>query len=90
MKPADQSFDASHVYSFSSSGGGFGDESGATLTSLAHTSAIEAKQAAHSQDGAGSQAEYGAKNSLATVANGVSNIFIRLFSISFTYFFYVF
>lgn len=74
LKPADQSVSATHTFSshgFSSIGNSYPDQSGATLTSLAHSSAIDAKNAVHNQDGAGSQAEYGAKSSLASVAAGV-------------------
>lgn len=77
LKPADQSVGASHIFSshgFSSYGGSYSDENGATLTSLAHSSAIEAKNAVHNQDGAGSQAEYDAKNNLASLASGVRQL----------------
>lgn len=77
LSPADQTVSASHVFgainSISSFGGGYGDQNGATLTSLAHSSAIQAKNAVQNQDGAGSQAEYGAKSNLASVATGVNN-----------------
>lgn len=79
LKPVDQSASASHSFSshgFSSLGSSYPDQSGATLTSLAHSSAIDAKNAVHNQDGAGSQAEYGAKSSLASVAAGVRITFI--------------
>lgn len=75
LKPADQSIAATHVFgsvnSISSFGGGYSDQNGATLTSLAHSSAIQAKNAVQNQEGAGSQAEYSAKSSLASVASGV-------------------
>lgn len=62
------------VNTISSYGGGYGDQSGATLTSLARNSAIQAKNAVKNQEGAGGQAEYNAKSSLANVASEVSTI----------------
>lgn len=59
-------------------GGGLGGghsktyASGAELTSLAHTSALQAKAAVQGQSTAGSQAAFGAKSSLAQAALGVS------------------
>lgn len=53
----DSTFDASHIDS--------------KLTSLAHSSAIQAKLAASNQHTAGNQAAYQAKSSLAEAANGV-------------------
>lgn len=44
---------------------------GAELSSLAHSSAIQAKNAVRSQQTAGSQAAFGVKSSLATAAIGV-------------------
>lgn len=48
--------------------------SGAELTSLAHSSALQAKTAVQNQQTAGSQAAFGAKSSLAQAALGVSYI----------------
>lgn len=48
--------------------------SGAELSSLAHSSAIQAKNAVRNQHTAGSQAAFGVKNSLATAALGVRNL----------------
>lgn len=48
------------------------EESGAELTSLAHTSAVQAKNAVQSQHTAGSQAAFGIKSTLASAAQGVS------------------
>lgn len=45
--------------------------SGAELTSLAHSSALQAKTAVQNQHTAGSQAAFGAKSSLANAAIGV-------------------
>lgn len=46
--------------------------SGAQLTSLAHSSALQAKNAVQNQHTAGNQAAFGAKSSLANAAIGVS------------------
>lgn len=46
---------------------------GAELSSLAHSSAIQAKNAVRSQHTAGSQAAFGVKSSLATAAIGVKS-----------------
>lgn len=46
---------------------------GAELSSLAHSSAIQAKNAVQSQHTAGSQAAFGVKSSLASAALGVSH-----------------
>lgn len=46
--------------------------SGAELTSLAHTSALQAKSAVQNQNTAGSQAAFGAKSSLAQAALGAA------------------
>lgn len=51
---------------------------GAELSSLAHSSAIQAKNAVQSQHTAGSQAAFGVKNSLATAAFGVRQISINI------------
>lgn len=47
------------------------ESSGAELTSLAHTSAVQAKNAVQSQHTAGSQAAFGIKSTLATSAQSV-------------------
>ncbi|CAH1127482.1 unnamed protein product [Ceutorhynchus assimilis] len=48
------------------------EASGAELTSLAHTSAVQAKNAVQSQHTAGSQAAFGIKSTLATAAQGAA------------------
>ncbi|ENN74527.1 uncharacterized protein LOC125505688 [Dendroctonus ponderosae] len=48
------------------------EESGAELTSLAHTSAVQAKNAVQSQHTAGSQAAFGIKSTLASAAQGAA------------------
>lgn len=73
-----QSVTASHVLpNFSSFGGSYSDENGSTLTSLAQSSVIDAKNAVRIQDSVGRQADYNAKSSLAKVAAGVKNILIN-------------
>lgn len=51
---------------------------GAELSSLAHSSAIQAKTAVESQHTAGSQAAYGVKNSLAQQAAAVSDYHVYI------------
>lgn len=70
---------ASHHYdSYGHYGGEYGGHDGgkynkgAELSSLAHSSALQAKNAVHNQHTAGSQAAYGVKSSLASAALGVS------------------
>lgn len=70
---------SSHGFSsygdFGHSFGGYDDgkgSNGAELSSLAHTGAIQAKNAVQNQHSAGSQAAFGIKSSLASAAFGVS------------------
>lgn len=58
-----------------SSFGSSHNENGASLTSLAHNSAVVAKTAAHNQESVGSQAVYDVKRNLARVAARVRNNF---------------
>lgn len=51
------------------------NENGASLSSLAYNSAVEAKTTAHNQDSVGSQAAYDVKRNLANVAAGVRKNF---------------
>lgn len=61
-----------HVYGGEYDGHDGGKYSkGAELSGLAHSSAIQAKNAVHNQHTAGSQAAYGVKSSLASAALGV-------------------
>lgn len=62
-----------HVYGGEYDGHNGGKYSkGSELSGLAHSSAIQAKNAVHNQYTAGSQAAYGVKSSLASAALGVS------------------
>lgn len=82
----EQQVQASHIVEHGGlESGGYGGEledhvgldsgkgsNGAELSSLAHSSAIQAKNAVQNQHTAGSQAAFGVKSSLASAAVGVS------------------
>lgn len=83
----EQQGSASQILEHGYEGGSYGGEydhglqdsgkasTGAELSSLAHSSAIQAKNAVQSQHTAGSQAAYGVKSTLATAALGVRTQF---------------